>query len=76
MVPQRVNVSADMVASVVRPVAKVGEAVGEGDALVLVESMKMEIPVLAPTTGTVVALHAEPGEVVEEGDLLAVIEAE
>lgn len=71
---QLVNVVADMVASVVRAVAEVGDAVLEGDALLLVESMKMEIPVLAPTDGRLVALHAAPGEIVEEGDLLAVID--
>lgn len=65
-----------MVASVVRAVARVGDAVSEGEALLLVESMKMEIPVLAPSTGVVSALQVEPGEVVEEGDLLAVIDAE
>lgn len=70
---QVVNVMADMVASVVRAVAQVGDRVAEGDPLVLVESMKMEIPVLAPTAGRLVALHAAPGEIVEEGDLLAVI---
>lgn len=72
--PERVEVLADMVASVVRAVAAVGEPVKEGDALLLVESMKMEIPVLAPADGVVATLNAEPGEVVHEGDLLAVID--
>lgn len=74
--PQHVEVSADMVASVLRVVATTGQRVREGDPLLLVESMKMEIPVLAPVSGVVVTMDAEPGEVVAEGDLLAVIRAE
>ncbi len=44
----------------------VGQAVAEGDTLLILESMKMEIPVMAPCAGTVAALLVAEGELVEE----------
>ena len=52
-----------------------GRAVAEGDALMILESMKMEIPVAAPRTGTVKALQVAEGEQVAEGQVLAVLES-
>ena len=49
----------------------VGDQVDEGDELVVLESMKMEIPVLAPTAGTVRAVLVAPEDRVSEGDALA-----
>ncbi|MGW3472623.1 biotin/lipoyl-containing protein [Saccharopolyspora sp. NPDC000995] len=49
-------------------------SVGEGDSLVLVESMKMQTPVLSEVAGTVSAMAVKPGDVVQEGDLIAVVE--
>jgi biotin carboxyl carrier protein len=63
-----------MVANVWKVVASEGDQVSDGDTLVILESMKMEIPVLAEVTGTLMALHVEEGDVVQEGDLIAVIE--
>lgn len=63
-----------MVASVWQVVAAEGDAVTEGDTLLILESMKMEIPVIAEVSGTVTQLVARSGQVVQEGDLLAVIE--
>ena len=51
-----------------------GDQVGEGDTLVILESMKMEIPVLAESPGTLTKLAVGEGDVVQEGDLIAVIE--
>jgi biotin carboxyl carrier protein len=48
--------------------------VREGDPLVILESMKMEIPVEAPLTGTVTELRVREGGVVQEGDVIAVVE--
>ncbi|HUH07227.1 MAG TPA: biotin/lipoyl-binding carrier protein [Egibacteraceae bacterium] len=68
-----VEVVAQMVASVVEVRVAEGSAVSQGDVLLLVESMKMEIPVLAPSAGIVAELRVAPADVVEEGDILAVI---
>ena len=46
---------------------------GEGDTLVLLESMKMEIPVLAEVAGTVSKVSVSVGDVIQAGDLIAVI---
>ncbi len=52
----------------------VGDAVGEEDVLVIIESMKMEIPVEAPCAGRVAEIRVAEGDNVEEGAVLAVIE--
>jgi biotin carboxyl carrier protein len=67
------EVRAEMVANVWKVVAKQGEAVQDGDTLVILESMKMEIPVLAESAGTLAELRVEEGQVVQEGDVIAVI---
>ncbi len=67
------EVRAEMVANVWKVVAGVGQAVAEGDTLVILESMKMEIPVLAESDGTVDQLAVNEGDVVQEGDLIAVL---
>ncbi|MFI5842760.1 biotin/lipoyl-binding carrier protein [Catenuloplanes sp. NPDC051500] len=61
-----------MVANVWKVVAKEGDTVSDGDTLVILESMKMEIPVIAEDDG-VVTLKVAEGDVVQEGDLIAVI---
>ncbi len=68
------NVEAEMVANVWKVLVQSGQSVSEGDTLVILESMKMEIPVEAPTGGTVTAVNVEEGGVVQEGDVIAVIE--
>ena len=67
------EVRAEMVANVWKVLVADGDAVADGDTLVILESMKMEIPVLAESAGTVSGLVAE-GSVVQEGDLIARIE--
>jgi biotin carboxyl carrier protein len=63
-----------MVANVWKVVAAPGDEIAEGDTLVILESMKMEIPVLAESDGTVAQLAVNEGDVVQEGDLIAVID--
>jgi acetyl-CoA carboxylase biotin carboxyl carrier protein len=63
-----------MVANVWKVVVAEGDTVEEGDTLVILESMKMEIPVLAEDSGTVSSLKVAEGDVIQEGDLIAVIE--
>ena len=67
------EVRAEMVANVWKVVAAEGDAIGDGDTLVILESMKMEIPVLAEDSGTLTRLAVAEGDVVQEGDLIAVI---
>ena len=50
-----------------------GDQVQDGDTLVILESMKMEIPVLAEGAGTLAKLHVAEGDLVQEGDLIATI---
>jgi biotin carboxyl carrier protein len=61
------SLSAPMPASVVRVDARVGEAVRRGDTLVILEAMKMELPVRAPSDGMVTAVHCKPGDLVQPG---------
>jgi biotin carboxyl carrier protein len=63
-----------MVANVWKVVAAEGDSVADGDTLVILESMKMEIPVLAESAGTLSRLAVAEGDVVQEGDLIAVID--
>ncbi len=68
------NVEAEMVANVWKVLVQAGATVASGDTLVILESMKMEIPVEAPVDGTVSAVNVQEGGVVQEGDVIAVIE--
>ena len=68
------EIRAEMVANVWKIVASVGDAVSDGDTLVILESMKMEIPVVAESDGVVQQIAVNEGDVVQEGDLIAVIE--
>jgi acetyl-CoA carboxylase biotin carboxyl carrier protein len=68
------EVLAEMVANVWKVVARAGDTVSEGDPLVILESMKMEIPVESPIAGTVRELRVEEGGVVQEGEVIAVVE--
>ena len=68
------EVRSEMVANVWRVLVRSGATVESGDPLVILESMKMEIPVEAPTGGTVLEVRVEEGGVVQEGDVIAVIE--
>ncbi|MEO5832524.1 MAG: biotin/lipoyl-binding carrier protein [Nakamurella sp.] len=67
------RVLAEMVANVWKVTVSVGDAVEEGDTLVILESMKMEIPVTAESAGVVSTLAVAEGQVVQEGDLIAEI---
>ena len=68
------EIRAEMVANVWKIVAAEGDSVADGDTLVILESMKMEIPVIAEATGRLARLAVSEGDVVQEGDLIAVIE--
>lgn len=68
------EIRAEMVANVWKVVAAEGDAVTDGDTLVILESMKMEIPVVAEGAGKLTRLAVAEGDVIQEGDLIAVIE--
>ena len=68
------EILAEMVANVWRVVVAQGDRVAEGDTLVILESMKMEIPVGSPVAGVVTELRVREGDVVQEGDVLAVVD--
>ena len=67
------EVRAEMVANVWKVVAAEGDHVDDGDTLVILESMKMEIPVLAESAGVITKMHVAEGDVVQEDDLIATI---
>ena len=64
---------AEMVANVLQIVVAPGDSVAAGDTLLLLESMKMEIPVLVDAPGTVGEVRVTEGDVVQEGDVLVVL---
>jgi biotin carboxyl carrier protein len=68
------EVHAEITANVWQVHVEAGQSVAEGDTLVILESMKMEIPVEAPVAGTVTDVKVKPEDQVQEGDLIAVIE--
>jgi acetyl-CoA carboxylase biotin carboxyl carrier protein len=68
------EVLSDMVANVWKVVASPGDSVAEGDPLVILESMKMEIPVGSPVAGTVSEIRVQEGGVVQEGDVIAIVD--
>ena len=68
------EIRAEMVANVWKVVAAKGDSVDDGDTLVILESMKMEIPVLVESAGVVVEIAVNEGDVIQEGDLIARVE--
>ncbi|ANY24470.1 MULTISPECIES: biotin/lipoyl-binding carrier protein [Gordonia] len=68
------DVVAEIVASVLEVRVAAGEQIEVGDTLVLLESMKMEIPVLAEEPGTLAEVKVEVGDVIQAGDVIAVFE--
>lgn len=65
-----VEIVAEMVANVLTIEVAQGDRVEVGDTVVLLESMKMEIPVVAEIAGSVLAVKVDVGDVVQEGDVL------
>ena len=66
-----VQVTASVPGKICSIEAKVGQAVKAGDSIVVLEAMKMEIPVVAPQDGTVASIDVAVGAAVESGDVLA-----
>jgi acetyl-CoA carboxylase biotin carboxyl carrier protein len=68
------NVEAHITGTVWKVEVKVGDQIEEGDTVVVLESMKMEMPVEAEDAGTVAEIRCEEGRAVNEGDVLVVLE--
>ena len=68
------NIKAHITGTVWKIEKQVGESVGSGDAVVILESMKMEMPVESPVAGKVSEVRCAEGQLVEEGAVLAVVE--
>ena len=67
------SVNAHITGTVWKIEVKEGEAVTEGQVCVIIESMKMEMPVEAPSAGTVDTIHVKEGQAVSEGDTLVTL---
>lgn len=68
-----IKIEAGAAGKVFKVEASVGQAVKKGDAVVILEAMKMEIPVVAPEDGTVASIDVAVGDPVEAGALLATL---
>ncbi|HEY8673290.1 MAG TPA: biotin/lipoyl-binding carrier protein [Candidatus Dormibacteraeota bacterium] len=68
------EVKAELVGNLWKIVVAVGQAVEEDDTLMILESMKMEIPITSPITGTVTEILVAEGDLVQEGQTVAVVE--
>ncbi len=68
-----IEVKASVPGKVYKVEANVGQSVAAGDTIVVVESMKMEIPIVAPEAGTVASIDVEVGASIESGDVLATL---
>ena len=68
------NVEAHITGTVWKIEVKVGDTVAEGDTVLILESMKMEMPVEAEDEGTVAEIRCAEGDAVSEGDTLIVLE--
>lgn len=68
------EIRAEITANVWQVRVEEGQLIAEGDEVVILESMKMEIPVVTEVPGVVRELHVAPEDVVQEGDLIALID--
>ena len=68
------EVRAEITANVWQVRTEVGAQVAEGDELVILESMKMEIPVVAPVAGTITEIRVAPDDKIQEGDVVVVLD--
>jgi acetyl-CoA carboxylase biotin carboxyl carrier protein len=68
------EVKAELVGNLWKIVAEVGQQVDEDDTLMILESMKMEIPITTPVAGVVREILVKEGEVVQEGQTVAIVD--
>jgi biotin carboxyl carrier protein len=70
----KVKVTSEIAGQVWKVVASVGDALAEDDVIIILESMKMEIPVLAPRAGKLTALRVSEGDMISEDQAVAEME--
>jgi biotin carboxyl carrier protein len=70
------EVIAELAANVWKIVAKPGDKIGPDDTLVILESMKMEIPVCAEVSGTITSYAVAEGDTIDEGAIIAIVETD
>jgi len=70
-----VNVKSEIAGSVWKIQAKPGDRIEADGEIMILESMKMEIPVLSPRAGTIKEIKVNEGEAIDEGQLVAVLDA-
>ncbi len=70
-----IEITSPVPGKIFKIVAEVGKKVAKGDNILILESMKMEIPVVAPENGTVVSIDVTVGAAIESGDILATMNA-
>lgn len=70
----RETVEAPITGKIMSITVKVGDVVKEEDEICILESMKMENPILAPLDGTIAEIGVTPDQVVKPGDMIAIIE--
>ena len=68
------EVLAEIAANVWQVPAEEGQMIAEGETIAILESMKMEIPVEAPVSGTITEIRVAPEDQVNEGDVIAIID--
>lgn len=68
------KVEAPLPGKILSVIVSMGNSVKEGDVLCLLESMKMENPILSPVKGTVKEIKVSPGQMVQSGDVIIIIE--
>ena len=68
-----IEVKAGAAGKVFKLEASVGQSVKKGDAVIIIEAMKMEIPVVAPEDGTVASINVAVGDAIESGAVLATL---
>ncbi len=71
----RKEIRSEITGSVWKVMVSPGDRIGPEDPLLILESMKMEIPVIAETNATVLEIHVQEGQALNEGALLAVVES-
>ena len=71
-----IKVHSEVTGSVWKLLKKTGEHISEGDEIMLVESMKMEIPVIADEAGTITEIMVPESDPVQEGQVVAIIAAD